>query len=47
MVQTDKLRGVASYDGDTRTWIHLDHPERGAEVLTALFVAARVHGTTV
>jgi hypothetical protein len=47
MVQTDKLRRVASYDGDTRTRIHLDYPERGAEVLTTLFVAARVHGTTV
>lgn len=48
--QTDKLRRVASYDGDTRTWytwVHPDHPERGAEVLTALFEAARVHGTTV
>ena len=48
--QTEKLRRVASYDRDTRNWytrIHLDHPERGAEVLAALFEAARVHGTTV
>ena len=48
--QTDKLRRVASYDGDTHAWhawIHLDRPGRSAEVLTALFEAARVHGTTV
>ena len=46
--QTDNLRRVASYDGDTRNWyawIHLDRPERAAEVLTTLFEAARVHGT--
>ena len=40
--QTEKLRSVASYD-DTRSgyaWLPLDHPERAAEVLTALFEAA-------
>jgi hypothetical protein len=48
--QTGKLCRVASYDDATRSWyawIHLDRPERGAGVLTALFEAARVHGTTV
>lgn len=41
--QTEKLRSVASYDDDTRSgyaWLPLDHPERAAEVLTALFEAA-------
>jgi hypothetical protein len=48
--QTEALRRILSYDGDTRSWyawLPLDHPERAAEVLTALFEAARVHGTTV
>ena len=48
--QTEKLRRVASFDDATRSWyawIHLDRPESGAEVLTVLFEAARVHGTTV
>jgi hypothetical protein len=48
--QTEKLRSVASYDGDTRSWyawLPLDRLERAAEVLTTLFEAARVHGTTV
>jgi hypothetical protein len=48
--QTDKLRRIASYDGDTRSWytsLPLDHPERAAEVLTVLYEAARLHGTTI
>jgi hypothetical protein len=48
--QTEKLRRVASYDSDTRswyTWIPLDRPERAAEMLSVLFEAARVHGTTI
>jgi hypothetical protein len=48
--QTEKLRRIASYDGDTRSWyawIHLGRPGPAAEMLTALFEAARVHGTTV
>jgi hypothetical protein len=48
--QLEKLRRVASYDSDTRSWyVHLpfDRPERAAEILTALFEAARVHGTTI
>jgi len=48
--QTATLRRILSYDGDTRSWygrLPLDHPERAAEVLTALFEAARVHGTWV
>jgi len=48
--QTDKIGRVASYDRDTRswyTWIPLDRPERAAEMLKALFEAARVYGTTV
>lgn len=48
--QTETLRSILSYDGDTRSWyawLSLDHPERAAEVLTALFDAARMHGTTV
>jgi hypothetical protein len=48
--QTATLRRILSYDGDTRSWygrLPLDHPERAAEVLTALFEAARVHGTRV
>lgn len=48
--QTEKLRSVASYDNGTRswyTWIPLDRLERAAEMLTALFEAARTHGTTI
>jgi len=48
--QTEKLRRVASYDGDTRSWyawLPLDRPEQAAETLTALFEAARAHGTTI
>jgi hypothetical protein len=48
--QTAMLRRVLSYDGDTHGWyrsLPLDQPERAAEVLTALFEAARLHGTTV
>jgi hypothetical protein len=48
--QTGALRRVLSYDGDTRSWyawLPLDQPEQAAEVFTALFEAARVHGTTV
>src|SRR6266700_935575 len=48
--QTEKIRRFASYDRGTRswyTWIPLDRPERAAEMLTALFEAARVHGTTI
>jgi hypothetical protein len=48
--QTDKIGRVASYDRDTHswyTWIPLDRPERAAEMLSALFEAARVYATTV
>jgi hypothetical protein len=48
--QTEKLRHVASYDNATRSWyvhIHFDRPEWAAEMLTALFEAARLHGTTI
>jgi hypothetical protein len=48
--QTEALRRILSYDGDTRSWyawLPLNQPERAAEVLTALFAAVRVHGTTV
>lgn len=48
--QTQTLRRILSYDGDTRSWyarLPLDQPERVAEVLTAMFDATRVHGTTV
>ncbi len=48
--QTEKLRRVASYDPGTRswyTWIPLGQPGQVAEMLTVLFEAARVHGTTV
>lgn len=48
--QTEALRRILSYDGDTRSWyawLPFDHPERAAKVLTALFEAARVHGTAV
>jgi hypothetical protein len=48
--QTATLRRILSYDGDNRSWyawLPLDHPARAAEVLTALFEAARVHGTWI
>src|SRR5260370_6170170 len=48
--QTEKIRRVASYDDDSRswyTWLPLDRPERAAEMLSALFDAARVHGTAI
>ena len=48
--QTGKIRRVASYDRDTRsryTWVPLDRPDEAAEMLTTLFEAARVHGTTI
>lgn len=48
--QTATLRRILSYDGDTRSWygrLPLDLPERAADVLTAPFEAARVHGTWV
>jgi hypothetical protein len=48
--QTETLRRILSYDGDTRSWygrLPFDHPDQAAEVLTALFDAARVHGTTI
>lgn len=47
--QREKIRRVASYDSGTRSWysqIPLDRPER-AEMLSALFEAARMHGTTI
>jgi hypothetical protein len=46
----EKIRTIAGYDGDTRswyTWIPLDHPEQAAEILNPPFEAARVHGTMV
>jgi hypothetical protein len=48
--QTETLRRILSYGGDSRSWhawLSLDHPERAAEVLTALFEAARAYGTRV
>jgi len=50
--QREKIRRVADYDSDsdTRSWysqIPLDRPERAAEILSALFEAARLHGATV
>jgi hypothetical protein len=48
--QTGKIRRFADYDSATRSWhgqITLDRPEWAAEMLSALFEAARVHGTTV
>jgi hypothetical protein len=48
--QTEKLRRVASYDNATRSWygqIPFDRPEWAAEMLTALFDTARLHGTDV
>ncbi|MFM9812888.1 hypothetical protein ACKI16_30795 [Streptomyces scabiei] len=47
--QLDRLRGVASYDPETRTW----HARLGAldlaglQLLQALFDTARVYGTEV
>ena len=41
---------VANYDSHTRSWhnqIPLDHPEWAAEMLSTLFEAARMHGTTI
>ncbi len=48
--QTEKIRRVASYDSDTRSWysqVPHDRPEWAAEMLSTLFEAARVHGTTI
>ncbi len=48
--QREKIRRFADYDSATRSWhgqITLDRPEWAAEMLSALFEAARVHGTTV
>jgi hypothetical protein len=48
--QRGKIRRVANYDSHTRSWhnqIPLDHPEWAAEMLSTLFEAARVHGTTI
>jgi hypothetical protein len=48
--QRGKIRRVASYDSATCSWysqITLDRPEWVAGMLSALFEAARVHGTTV
>jgi hypothetical protein len=48
--QRGKIRRVANYDSRTRSWhnqIPLDHPEWAAEMLSTLFEAARVHGTTI
>jgi len=48
--QRGKIRRVASYDSHTRSWhnqIPLGRPERAAEMLSTLFEAARMHGTTI
>jgi hypothetical protein len=48
--QTETLRRILTYDGDTRSWygwLPLDQPERAAKILTDMLEAARVHGTTV
>jgi hypothetical protein len=48
--QRGKIRRVANYDSHTRSWhnqIPLDRPEWAAEILSTLFEAARVHGTTI
>jgi hypothetical protein len=48
--QREKIRRVAYYDSHTRSWhsqISLDRPEWAAEMLSTLFEAARVHGTTI
>ena len=48
--QTEKLRRVTSYDNATRSWygqIPFDRPEWAAEILTALFDVARLHGTDI
>jgi hypothetical protein len=50
MAQTEKLRRVASFDNATRSWhgqIPFDRPEWAAEMLTALFDVARLHGTDI
>jgi hypothetical protein len=48
--QREKIRRVADYDPATRSWhnqVSLDRPEWAAEMLSTLFEAARVHGTTI
>ena len=48
--QRGKIRRVAAYDSHTRSWhnqIPLDHPEWVAKMLSTLFEAARVYGTTI
>jgi hypothetical protein len=48
--QTEKLRRVPSYDNASRSWygqIPFDRPEWAAEMLTALFDTARLHGTDI
>ena len=48
--QREALRRVAYYDNTTRSWhnqVPLDRPERAAEMLSTLFEAARLHGTTI
>lgn len=48
--QTEALRRILAFDGDTRSWyawLPLDDPGRAAEVLNGLFEAARAHGTAV
>jgi hypothetical protein len=48
--QRQKIRRVAHYDNALQRWhsqIPLDRPEWAAEMLSALFEAARVHGTTI
>jgi len=48
--QRDKLRRVADFDSAARRWhsqVPLDRPEWAAEILSVLFEAARVHGTTI
>ena len=48
--QTEKLRRVASHDNASRSWygqIPFDRPEWAAEMLTALFDVARLHGTDI
>ena len=43
-------RRVASYDNASRSWygqIPFDRPEWAAEMLTALFDTARLHGTDI
>src|SRR5690242_12431579 len=48
--QRHKLGRVAYYDSAARRWhsqLPLDRPEWAAEMLSILFEAARVHGTTI